>query len=125
MNNLAGKFMKAAVIYGIIGLCIGVYMGVTHQLGLLTVHSHLALLGWTTLAICALYYQVVPAASGLGLAKVHFWIANIGLVILATSLVLMARGIAADPGAGIGSVLSVAALATFLVIVFRTSRRTA
>ncbi len=122
MNRMAGSFMKAAVLYGIIGLALGVYMGATHALSLLTVHSHLSLLGWVTLAICAMFYQVVPAAAGLALAKVHFWTANAGLIVLAASLTLKSRGVeAAEAGVGIGSVLSFAALAMFLYVVFRTS----
>lgn len=122
MNRIAGSFMKAAVIYGIIGLALGVYMGATHTLSLLTVHSHLGLLGWVTFAICALFYQVVPTAAGLALAKVQFWTANAGLIVLAASLTLKSQGVeAGEAGAAIGSVLSLAALAMFLYVVFRTS----
>ncbi len=121
MNRMAGLFMKAAVIYGVIGLALGVYMGASHQFEHLTVHSHLGLLGWVTFSICALYYQLVPAAADLALAKAQFWTANAGLIVLAASLVFKSRGGAADAGAGIGSVLSFAALAMFLYVVFRTS----
>jgi hypothetical protein len=114
--------MKAAVVYGVVGLALGVYMGATHELSLLTVHSHLSLLGWVTLSLCSLYYQLVPGAAERKLAKVHFWTANAGLAVLIASLVLKTRGVAAtEVGAGIGSVLSLAALAIFLVIVFRTA----
>src|SRR5512144_1375937 len=122
MNRMAGSFMKAAVLYGIIGLALGVYMGATHALSHMTVHSHLGLLGCVSLAVCALFYQVAPAAADLALAKVHFWTANAGLIVLAASLTLKARGVdAAEAGAGVGSVLSFAALAMFLYVVFRTS----
>ncbi len=123
MNRTAGSFMKAAVLYGIIALALGVYMGAAHEHTLLTVHSHLGLLGWVTLALCAMFYQLVPAAAGLTLAKVHFWTANAGLIVLAASLALKSRGVDAEAGAGIGSVLSFAALAMFLYVVFRTSGR--
>lgn len=113
--------MKAAVVYGVIGLTLGVYMGASHQLALMSVHSHLSLLGWVTLGVSALYYQVVPRAAERSLAKVHFWTANIGLIVLALSLMLKAHGVAAaEAGAGIGSVISLAAMAIFAVIVFRT-----
>ncbi len=122
MNRMAESFIKAAVVYGVIGLALGVYMGATHELSLLTVHSHLSLLGWVTLAICAMYYQLIPDAAERALAKVHVWTANIGLIVLSGSLVLKSQGVsAAEAGAGIGSVLSLAALAMFLFVVFRTS----
>ncbi len=122
MNRIAGSFIKAAVVYGVVGLALGVYMGATNELSLLTVHSHLGLLGWVTLAICAMYYQLVPVAAEWALAKVHFWTANAGLIVLSASLVLKSLGVpTAEAGAGIGSVLSLAALAMFLYVVFRTS----
>ncbi len=122
MNRTAGSFIKAAVIYGVVALALGAYMGAANELSLLTVHSHLGLLGWVTLAICAMYYQLVPRAADLALAKVHFWTANAGLIVLSASLVLKSRGVsAAEAGAGIGSLLSLAALAMFLYVVFRTS----
>lgn len=125
MNGMAGSFMKAAVLYGVIGLALGVYMGATHEFSLLTTHSHITLLGWVTLALCALYYHQVPAAAGLRIAKVHFWLANAGLIVLAASLALKSRGVtAAEAGAGVGSVLSLAALAVFLFVVFSTSGKT-
>jgi cbb3-type cytochrome oxidase subunit 1 len=126
MNRIAGNFMKAAVVYGMFGFALGVYMGASHEYALLSTHSHLGLLGWVTFALCALYYQQVPAAAGRKLATVHFWTANAGLIVLAFSLVLKSRGIAsAEPGAAAGSVLSFAALAMFFFIVCRTSGKAA
>ncbi len=122
MNRLAGSFIKAAVVYGVVGLALGVYMGATHELSLLTVHSHLGMLGWVTLAVCAMYYQLVPGAAQRALAKAHFWTANAGLIVLSASLVLKSQGVSAgEAGAGIGSVLSLVALAMFSFVVFRTS----
>jgi cbb3-type cytochrome oxidase subunit 1 len=126
MNRVAGYFMKAAVIYGVVGFALGVYMGASHEFAFRTTHSHLNLLGWTSLAVCALYYQLVPAAANMTLAKVHFWTANIGLLVLTVSLVLLFGGAtAAEPGAAAGSVIAFAGLAIFLYIVFSTSKRTA
>jgi cbb3-type cytochrome oxidase subunit 1 len=120
---MAGFFMKAAVIYGIIGFALGVYMGANHEFAFRSIHSHLSLLGWATFAVCAFYYQVVPSAAGMTVAKVHFWAANIGLVVLILSLVLLSLGMeAAGPGAAAGSVISFAGLAMFLYVVFSTSR---
>ncbi len=126
MNRMAGYFMKAAVIYGIIGFALGTWMGANHDFAFRSIHSHLSLLGWATFAVCALYYQMVPAAAGLKLARVHFWAANIGLVVLILSLVLLIRGVgAAEPGAAAGSMISFAGLTMFLYVVFRTSRAAA
>lgn len=119
MNRMAGYFVKAAVIYGVLGFALGVYMGASHEYATRSIHSHLGLLGWVTFGICGLYYQAVPASAARPLATIHFWTANIGLVTLAASLLLLSRGIAqAEAGAAAGSVISLAGLAVFLVVVF-------
>jgi L-asparagine transporter-like permease len=122
MNKIAGKFMKAAVVYGLIGLALGVYMGASHDFTLMSVHSHLALIGWLTIAASAFYYQLIPKASSLQATRAHFWIANAGILIMTISLVLLSNGVdEADPVAAAGSVLSFVAFAIFVYVVFRTA----
>lgn len=122
MNKVAGYFMKAAVIYGLAGMVLGVFMGARHDFALRSVHSHLALLGWLTLSVSAFFYQIIPDASRLAAAKAHFWVANAGMIVLIVSLAFLSRGVAAaDPGAAAGSVISLAAFAIFAFVVFRTA----
>ncbi|CAG0966367.1 hypothetical protein GPROT1_01212 [Gammaproteobacteria bacterium] len=122
MNKTAGNFMKAGVIYALAGFILGVAMGATHEFALRSVHTHLNLIGWASMAIYAMYYQLVPAATRSALAKAHFWLANLGLVVLTASVALLSRGVsAAEPGAAIGSMVSLAALLVFAYIVFSTS----
>lgn len=120
MKGVAGKFMVMAVVYGLIGFVLGVYMGAKNSFGMMSVHSHLNLLGWASFAIFAFYYNAVPAAGEGALAKAHFWLANIGIVVMSGSLALMVMGNAgAVAGAGIGSVVSLIAYIVFAVVVFR------
>lgn len=124
MNKLAGNFMKAAVIYALIGFTLGLIMAATHNFELRSVHTHLNLIGWTSMAVYAMFYQLVPSASNLSLARVHFWAANIGLIILSVSVAALAmRSGAAEPGAAIGSVITLASFLLFTIIVFRSSGR--
>lgn len=119
MNRLAGAFMKAAVIYALIGFTVGVAMGASHNFELRSVHTHLNLIGWASMAVCAMFYQLVPSAAKTALAKAHFWAANAGLVILSASIALIAtKAAAADPGAAIGSVVTLASFVLFAYIVF-------
>jgi len=123
MRKTAGYFMKAAVIYALIGFLAGILMAGRQDFALRSVHSHLNLLGWVTMAVYAFYYQVAPAASGSALARVHYWLANAGLVILSAALVLLSQGMkAAEPGAAIGSLITLASLLLFAYIVFKTPR---
>lgn len=122
MNKTAGNFMKAGVIYALVGFTVGVAMGATHDFALKSVHTHLNLIGWASMAIYAMYYQLVPAAASSALAKAHFWLANLGLVVLTASVGLLSTGVrAAEPGAAVGSMVSLASLLLFTYIVFRTA----
>lgn len=123
MHKTAGCFMKAAVIYALIGFLAGIMMAGRHDFTLTSVHSHLNLLGWVSMAVYAFYYQLAPAASVLTLSRVHLWLANAGLIVLSVSLVLLSQGMkAAELGAGIGSLITLAALLVFAYIVFKTPR---
>lgn len=122
MNQMAGNFMKAAAVYALIGFTVGVVMGATHDFQLRSVHTHLNLIGWASMAIYAVFYQLVPAASRMGLARVHFWAANIGLIILSVSIALISGNVgAAAPGAAAGSIITLVSLVLFTYIVFKSA----
>jgi cbb3-type cytochrome oxidase subunit 1 len=122
MNKLAGNFMKAAVLYALIGFTAGVVMGATHDFQFRSVHTHLNLIGWASMAIYAVFYQLVPEATRMGLARVHFWAANAGLIVLSVSVALISRNVeAAAPGAAAGSLITLVSLFLFTYIVFKSA----
>ncbi|MDH4099867.1 MAG: hypothetical protein OEV28_04770 [Nitrospirota bacterium] len=119
MNKTAGNFMKAAVLYALAGIILGIVMAGSHDFAMGSVHAHLSLLGWTSMAICGLYYQFVPQAAEMGVAKVHFWLANAGVVVLTSSVALIVNGNAgAEVGAAIGSLALLVSMLLFGYIVF-------
>lgn len=122
MEKIAGYFMKAGVLYALAGFTIGLVMGASKSFGMTSVHAHLGVIGWLTMAVFAVYYHLVPAAARNGAAKVHFWVANAGVLILSVSLALLVSGMAAaEAGAAIGSVITVLSLLIFAYIVFKTA----
>jgi len=122
MNRMAGLFMKSAVIYALAGFALGVFMGAGHDFSLRSVHSHLNLVGWASMAVCAMYYQLVPAAAGLRVAKAHFYLANIGLLVMTIALGFLASGYAAaEAGAAIGSILTLVSILLFVFVVFKSA----
>jgi len=123
MNRLTALFVKAAVLYGLIGFTIGLVMGATGNFTLRSAHSHLNLLGWTSLAIYAGFYQIAPKASELLASTVHFYLAILGTAVITIGVGLISYGVGA-PGAaiaGIGSVITLASFLVFTYIVFKTT----
>ena len=123
-NGTGVALVKIAALYMMAGLAMGMWMAVTHNHTLSSVHSHVALLGWATMAIAGLVYITVPACASSRLADVHFWLHNIGLPIMSVSLATLAltSDQRVEPFIGLGATLVVLSLAVFTVNVLRNGR---
>jgi hypothetical protein len=120
---MAIRFIKIAVIYLVLGVSVGLYMGMTQRFALTPVHAHLNLLGWASLALCGLVYAAFPAAAETRLAKVHFWLHTVGLPPLLVSLALMLSGNSAlEPVVGILSMIVAAGILMFAINVWLAVR---
>jgi hypothetical protein len=117
-------WFRAAVIYLLVAVAIGIAMGVRDDFALRSVHSHLNLLGWVSLALMGLIYQQMPQLGSNRLAKSQFWLHNLGLAGMAAGLSAKLQGLPlADPLLGTGSVaLAVAVLLFALNILFLRPR---
>lgn len=85
-------WLKLAVVYLIIGVGMGIMMGASRDFTMRPVHAHVNLLGWATMALAGLIYSVFPAAGQSKLARLHFWLANISLPVMAIALGLVITG---------------------------------
>src|SRR5512134_408660 len=79
-------WFRLAVVYLLVSVILGVAMGASENFALRSVHSHVSLLGWTTLALAGLIYRVFPEAVASRLANVHFWLYNLALPQMMGSL---------------------------------------
>jgi cbb3-type cytochrome oxidase subunit 1 len=86
------RFLKIAVVYLFIGALLGLIMGVTQKFVLVPVHAHLLLLGWASLALAGLVYHLYPAAATTRLARIHFWLHNLGLPVFMVALGMLLTG---------------------------------
>lgn len=96
MKNGSGVvWIKIAAVYFVLGISLGIYMGVNENFALRPVHAHLNLLGWVSLALFGLIYQQFPQIATTKLAKVQFWMHNIGLPFQMIFLAMLILGNAA------------------------------
>ena len=86
------RFLKIAVVYLFIGALLGLIMGITQKFALVPVHAHLLLLGWASLALAGLVYHLYPAAATTRLARIHFWLHNLGLPVFMVALGVLLTG---------------------------------
>lgn len=117
---VAPAFIKLAVLYFVIGVLLGNYMGKTLDYTLHTVHAHINLLGWASLALAGVIYAVYPRAGESRLAVWHFWLSAILLPVMFIALAMYKSGNAgAIPVLGISSIAMAVAIVLFAVNVFR------
>lgn len=83
---MATRFLKISVVYFAIAVILGLVMGIIQNFTFTSVHAHLNLLGWVSMALFGVIYTLYPAAANTSLAKTHFWLHNIGLPLMQGSL---------------------------------------
>lgn len=107
-------FLVIGAVYLVIGMSIGVYMGGTQDFTLSPLHAHINLLGFTLMTLFGIVYRVIPALSDNVLAKAHFWLFQIGALLLLVFLFLLLSQRAA--GETLGPVLAVVEVIVLLSV---------
>lgn len=113
-------YLKIAVVYFTIGVLAGLTMGIIHDFRFTSVHAHVNLLGWVSMALFGLIYHFYPNAANSKLAKTQFWLHNIGVPVMIGGITLQILGVSgALPPTIIGSIVVVVGVILFMVNVFK------
>jgi hypothetical protein len=125
-NGLWLRFLLIGALCGIGGMGAGIAMGAARDFALAPAHAHLNLLGFVAMSLYGLFYRVAPAGTASsGLARLHFWLAVIGLAVMLPALFWLLLGHpAAEPAVIAGAFVTLAALIVFALVVLRCARRT-
>lgn len=116
MRTLPFWFVAFAVLFAVVGMGLGIFMGITEDHTLAPAHAHNNLIGWVTMALYGFYYKAVPAAAKTRLALVHFWLALIGSLTIGVGIALANQG---QPTlVQISSLVVIAAMVLFAYIVW-------
>jgi cbb3-type cytochrome oxidase subunit 1 len=120
------RFMLAAVLFGVVGMCLGIWIGINGPavFNYAPVHAHINLAGWATMFLFGLWYRSVPSAAGTMLASVHFWVALVGAILLVIGII---GAVAPNPSLDFvvipGALLTLASMLIFLWTVWQASQR--
>jgi len=114
---MSRRLLQIAVVYWVLGVSWGIYMGATENFTDVPVHAHLNLLGWVSLGLCGLIYAKAPHLEKSLLAKAHFWLHNLGLPPLMAAVWFIVNGKPeiGGPLAGIFSVVMGLGVLSFAV----------
>jgi hypothetical protein len=121
--TIGSLMMCIGVVVLLVGMLAGVAMGIEQDFALAPAHAHLNLVGGVLLFLFGLYYRLVPAAGNSTLAQVQGWLHIAGAILFPAGVaVVILKGPLFVAAPVVGSLIAVAAMALFAVIVFRTSR---
>lgn len=119
-KKVGKAYLKIATVYFTIGVLAGLTMGIIHDFRFASVHAHVNLLGWVTMALFGIIYHLYPNAANSKLAKTQFWLHNIGVPVMLGGISLQVLGVsAALPPTIIGSIAVVVGVILFMVNVFK------
>lgn len=107
--DISRGFLRTGCVYLVIGILIGMYMGGSGDHSLTPIHAHINLLGAVLMLIFGILYRVLPSLAEDWMGKAHFWLYQIGSLILLIGLYLMVSG--KLPEATVGPALLVAEVA--------------
>jgi cytochrome c oxidase cbb3-type subunit 1 len=127
MEPVARRFVKMSLVWLGLGVTLGIAMAVAPALlRYRTAHLHLNLLGFVAMMIFGVAYHVMPRFSGnplhsRRLASAHFWLANVGLLLLVVAFGLRTHAPAqAFPLLITGGLASASGVYAFIYNIWRT-----
>lgn len=118
MTALPRLFFATAAAFALIGMAWGIHMSATTDHTLAPAHGHLNLIGFVMMAVFGTYYALVPGAATSGLAKIHYGLSLVTVMVLIPGIVLAING-TDEILAKAGSVLAVLTMLVFLVTILR------
>lgn len=123
--NLSRAFLVIGSLYLLIGIGIGMYMGGSSEYTLAPLHAHINLVGFVLMSIFGLILRLVPAMAQNTLGKAHFWLFQIGAIIMLITLfvLLTERGSPATfgPVIFVGELLALGGVIAFVVNLYNNA----
>jgi hypothetical protein len=111
---------RLAVLFVIAGMAMGIGMAISRDHSIMPAHAHLNLLGWVSLFLFGIYYERRPALDSSRLAMIQVAVWSAGTVVVTIAVAAIHLGYtAADPVAGVASILVLGAMLLFAYFVFR------
>jgi hypothetical protein len=118
--NASTLSFRAATIFAVAGISMGIAMAVMRDHAIMPAHAHLNLLGWVSLFLFGIYYRLNPSldSSRLALVQVSVW--SLGTIVLTVAVAALHLGQTQfDSVAAISSIVLLADMLLFAALVFR------
>ena len=111
---------RTSVVLALVAAGLALWMTATHDFRALPAETLLSVLGWASFMIYGLYYRAVAGASA-GLARLHYFVALVGVVVEAIGIAGTEWGNPFfDPIRIIGALIVALGFVLFAIIVLGT-----
>lgn len=119
MRGIGRAFFATAIVYGILGMLLGLDMAMRHDHAELPTHAHIMVIGWLSFAIFGFFYALLGDVVPRWLAVAHHLLAQVSLAVLVVGLWLYYAGHTQfEPLAAIGSLGYAASFLLFAAAAF-------
>jgi hypothetical protein len=123
MNGIGKAFFVSALIYGVLGMLLGLHMGISKNHGQMPTHAHILVVGWLSFAVFGLFYSLHESAVPKLMARLHLWLAQISLAGLVIGLWLLYSGQSQyEPMVALSSVAYAASFLVFVAVAIPVMR---
>lgn len=92
MNCVAKGFLISAIVYGLLGMSMGLEMAISHNHGQMPTHAHTMVIGWISFFLFGFFYFQFGSAMSRVLSWIHFGVAQCALIGLIIGLRLIYSG---------------------------------
>ena len=116
---MASLCFRTSIVFALVAAGLALWMTATHDYRALHAEVVLFVLGWVSFMAYGLYYRTIAAAAGL--AKLHYVVALVGVIVEAVGIAGTEWGNPFfDPIRIIGAFIVAAGFVLFAIIVFAT-----
>ena len=113
------KYIVSALIYGLAGLILGLYMAASHNHGQLVTHAHIMLVGFVVSFIYAVIHKLWLDNPKELMAKAQFYIHQLGTFGMVVALFLLYGGfMQGDLLAPVAALSSILVLIAFILMIW-------
>ena len=89
-TRMTGLWLRTGLVWFVLTMLFGMYLGMTQQFGASSPHAHLGLLGWVSSVAFALFHAAAdPDEQLTGRGRAHWAAHNLGLLVQVSSLWLV------------------------------------
>ena len=108
MGQIDRSFVAIGLIWLILGMTLGIYMGIANDNKWVTVHVAMLLGGFVVLTVYGALFRLWPAMNSGAVPKIQFWLGVTGTLLLAAGAAILVNngGVAL---AAIGSFMALGA----------------